>query len=170
MCFLASVAIYRDKPRTVTRNQLLSRGQHRRCHARGHKTEQLSKREGIVHRLATLKTLPENQQLPQQLCRSQRRHDAFHFVRGGVLGTPPPLTSRVFTGSLTTSEAGRVVFWSGVAAPRSRNVLPSFCSLKSRCRSGVPQKVRPVVRVTTGSPRLSLRARRAGRCPVTVSH
>ena len=39
----------------------------------------------------------------------------------------------------------------------ARDVLFS-CALKSRCRSGVPQEVRPVVSVTTSSPRLSLRS------------
>ena len=51
--------------------------------------EVLGKREGVVHRLATLKTLPAYQQLPRQPSRSQRRRDALHFLRSGVLGTPP---------------------------------------------------------------------------------
>ena len=57
-------------------------------------------------------------------------------------------------GVLATSETGQASFWSGGAAPRSRDVLYSR-SLKSRCRSGFHRKYVPVVPVTTGSPRLS---------------
>ena len=84
-----------------------------------------------VGRTVTTTILLVYQQLPQQPCRSlKRRHDAFQCLRSGVLGTPslvrsplPLYRNREVDGSLTTSEAGRAGFWSGGAAPRSRDVL-----------------------------------------------
>ena len=110
---------------------------------------------GVVHRLTTLKTLPENQELPQQPGRSQRRRDAPSLLAQRGSWVCLRLTSRLFTGSPTTFEsrqavwvpspfgrlsgrrpargispdffeAGRVGFWSGVAVPRSRDV-PLAC-------------------------------------------
>ena len=69
-------------------------------------------------------------------------------------------------GSLTTSEASWAGFWSGGAAPRSRDVLRSRL-LKSWCRSWVPREARPVVPVSTSSPRTGVFGRLASRCPVT---
>ena len=74
------------------------------------------------------------------------------FTRG-VLGFPPSL---VFARFLPRSLRHVGQFFGQVAPHRTHVTSFSRVSPKSRCHSGVPQEVRPVVPGMTGNPRLSL--------------
>ena len=96
-----------------------------------------------VGRTVTTTILLVYQQLPQQPCSSlKKRPDAIQFLRSGGPWVPFPfLRAERWTRSLTTSEAGQEgFFWSGGAAPRSRDVLcvpPAKGAHPTCCQPGV---------------------------------